>query len=111
VERGRENRGELAGAEPCLARAAREEDEHGMNSHENGGQILSDLDEIDEIGQQKYGRNIDQHQRHQISGPKPQKTQQIQRFKFELFFGAKFFGKFLGEFGEIGGSNSWQPLL
>jgi hypothetical protein len=51
-----------------LARAAREEDEHGMNSHENGGQILSDLDEIDEIGQQKYGGNIDQHQRHQISG-------------------------------------------
>jgi hypothetical protein len=40
----------------------------------NGTPNLSDLDEIDGIGQQKDGENIDQHQRHQISGSKPQKT-------------------------------------
>jgi hypothetical protein len=31
--------------------------------------------------------------------------------QFELFFGAKFLSIFLGEIGEIGGLNSWQPLL
>ena len=31
--------------------------------------------------------------------------------QIRAIFGAKFLGKFLGEFGEIGGSNSWQPLL
>jgi hypothetical protein len=46
-------------------------------------------------------RMIDQHQRQKICGPKPQNTQQILRSKFELFFGAKFFGKFLGEIDGI----------
>jgi hypothetical protein len=59
----------------------------------------------------KIGGMIDQHQRQQICGPKPQTTQQILRSKFELFFGEKFLGKFLGEIGGIGGSNPWQPLL
>ena len=28
-----------------------------------------------------------------------------------IFWGKIFWGNFLGEIGEIGGSNSWQPLL
>jgi hypothetical protein len=74
----------------------------------NGTPNLSDLDEIDGIGQQKDGGNIDQHQRHQISGSKLQKTQQIRRSIFELFFGAifgKFFGRKLERFeGQIRGN-------
>jgi hypothetical protein len=39
----------------------------------------------------KFGGDVDQHKRQQICGSKPQKTQQIQRSKFELFFGENFF--------------------
>ena len=60
----------------------------------------------------KIEESVDQPQIHQICGSQPQKTQQIQRSKFELFFlGQNFLGKFSGEIGEIGGSNSSQPLL
>ena len=38
---------------------------------------------------------VDQHLRQQIHGQKPQKTQQIRRSKFELFFGV-FFEKKIG---------------
>jgi hypothetical protein len=60
----------------------------------------------------KFGGMIDQLQRQQICGPKPKKTQQNLRSKFELFFWDKIVANFFwGEIGEIGGSNLCQPFL
>jgi hypothetical protein len=51
----------------------------------------------------KIGESVDQPQIHQICGSKPQKTQQIRRSNFELFFGAIFWEIFWAKIGEIWG--------
>jgi hypothetical protein len=58
--------------------------------HENKAKKPQILTKIGGIKRRKMEELVDQHKRHQSSGPKPQKMKQIRRSNFELFFGAIF---------------------